>query len=248
MPTSLPLEPLGPALDHRDARDAVALHGGERIGQGLVREDGDRVHHHAGFVALHEADLLGLGLGLEVAVDDAEAAVLRHGDGHAGFGHRVHGRGDDRQVEADRAREPGRDVDVAGQDLGAPGPQQHVVEGEALDQLIGDDAGHGQLLVRDRGGGGSKGPPTSWRGSVACVRRFAKGARACPWGRPAVPDWSLCNPLAGASASCGQVDPVFRVKRCPLSAREHRMDPKSGFHFWVRCSHRADKWTAFVRG
>ena len=23
------------------------------------------------------------------------------------------------------------------------------------------------------------------------------------------------------------------------------MDPKSGFHFWVRCAHRADKWTRF---
>jgi hypothetical protein len=23
------------------------------------------------------------------------------------------------------------------------------------------------------------------------------------------------------------------------------MDPKSGVHFWVRCAHRADKWTRF---
>ena len=39
---------------------------------------------------------------------------------------------------------------------------------------------------------------------------------------------------------------VFRVKRCAASRKEHRMDPKSGVHFWVRCSHRADKWTGFA--
>jgi pimeloyl-ACP methyl ester carboxylesterase len=44
-------------------------------------------------------------------------------------------------------------------------------------------------------------------------------------------------------ASCGpegprqrKVDPVFRVERCAVQEREHRMDPKSGDHFWVRCS------------
>jgi hypothetical protein len=30
-----------------------------------------------------------------------------------------------------------------------------------------------------------------------------------------------------------------------LSNGEHRMDPKSGVHFWVRCAHRAEKWTRF---
>ena len=30
------------------------------------------------------------------------------------------------------------DVDVAGQDLGAAGPQQHVIEGQAFDDLIGE--------------------------------------------------------------------------------------------------------------
>ena len=77
-----------------------------------------------------------------IPVDHAEPAVLRHGDGHGGFRDRVHRRGDDRQVEADRAGEAGGDVHVGRQDLGAPGPQQHVVEGEAVDEPIGGDAGH----------------------------------------------------------------------------------------------------------
>ena len=137
MPTSLPRLPFGPALDDRNARDAVALHQAERVREGLVREDGDRVQHHAGFELLHQPHLLGLRLRVEVAVDDAEPAVLRHGDRHAGFGHRVHRRGDDRQVEGDRAREPRLDVDVGRQDFGVARPQQHVVEGEAFDDLIG---------------------------------------------------------------------------------------------------------------
>ena len=115
--------------------------------------DGDRVHHHAGLVALHEAHLLGLLVGLQIAVDDADAAVLRHGDGHPGLGHRVHRGGDDRQVEADRAGQLGRDIDVAGQNLRAARPQQHVVEGQAFDELI-DNAGHGQLLEQGVNGSG----------------------------------------------------------------------------------------------
>ena len=62
--------------------------------------DGDRVHHHAGLEFLDLPHLRGLLVRLEVAVDDADAAGLRHGDRHVRFGHRVHGRGDDRDVEA----------------------------------------------------------------------------------------------------------------------------------------------------
>jgi hypothetical protein len=39
-----------------------------------------------------------------------------------------------------------------------------------------------------------------------------------------------------AIASCGKVDPVVRVKRCAAQEKEHRMHPKGGVHFWVRCS------------
>ena len=71
------------ALDHRNAGDAVLLHQLERVGQRRVGVDGERVDHHAGFELLDLAHLLGLLVGLEVAVDDADAAGLRHGDGHA---------------------------------------------------------------------------------------------------------------------------------------------------------------------
>ena len=61
-------------------------------------ENGDRIDHHAALEPLDLADFLGLVGGLEVAVDDADAAGLRHGDSEPGLGDGVHRRGHDRQV------------------------------------------------------------------------------------------------------------------------------------------------------
>ena len=77
---------------------------------------------------------------------DAQAAVLGHGDGHAGFRDRVHGGRDDRHVQADGPGQTGRHVHVAGQDFGAAGPEEHVIEGQSFDELIGECRGHDQLL------------------------------------------------------------------------------------------------------
>ncbi len=64
----------------------------EHIGQGPVRRDGDRIDHHAGFKTFDPANLAGLLFNVEIAVNDAHAAELRHGDGHLGFRDGVHGR------------------------------------------------------------------------------------------------------------------------------------------------------------
>ena len=73
-----------------------------------------------------------LGLDAHVLVDDADAAFLRDGDREARFGDRVHGRGEDRQIEPDRAGELRAQVDVARQEFGVCRDQQHVVEGECF--------------------------------------------------------------------------------------------------------------------
>ena len=52
------------ALDHRNARDAMPLHQLERVGQRLVRVDGQWIDHHAALEALDPAHLLGLLLDL----------------------------------------------------------------------------------------------------------------------------------------------------------------------------------------
>ena len=91
----------GAALDHGNAGNAMVAHECQRVGEGLVGENGDGIDHHAALVALDLAHFLGLFLGLQIAVDDADAARLGHGDGEARLGHRVHGGRDDGHVEGD---------------------------------------------------------------------------------------------------------------------------------------------------
>ena len=93
MPTSLLV------LGDWHAGDLVAPHHIECVGDELVGRDGDRVDDHAALRALHLVDFAGLLLDGEVAVDDADAALLRHGDGQARLGHRVHGCTEQRRVQ-----------------------------------------------------------------------------------------------------------------------------------------------------
>ncbi len=132
MPTSLPAPFAVGAFHHRNAGDAVALHQRQRIGERGVRRDGDRVHHHAAFELLHAADVLGLLFDGQIAVDDAHAAGLRHGDGEARLGDGVHGGGNEGNAEFDRLGQAGSGVDLAGQDFGGCRHQQHIVEGEGF--------------------------------------------------------------------------------------------------------------------
>ena len=136
MPTSLPARPLPPPSTTGMPEMWCSCISVERVGERRVGMDGDRVHHHAGFEFLHLAHLRGLHVGLEIAVDDADAAGLRHGDRHVRFGHRVHGRGDDRDIERDAARDARADVHFRGQDVRQAGLEQHVVEGEAFARKV----------------------------------------------------------------------------------------------------------------
>ncbi|MGX0984954.1 hypothetical protein AB7M67_006063 [Bradyrhizobium japonicum] len=128
--------------DDGNAGDAVVAHQLERIVERGLGADGERVHHHARLVALDLPDLGGLPLGIEIAVDDAEAAGLRHGDRHAGFGDRVHGGGHDRDVERNGAGDAGADVDLARHDVRQARLQQHVVERKGFANALKLHRGH----------------------------------------------------------------------------------------------------------
>ena len=131
------------ALDDRDAGDTIGLHQRQRVGERRVGTDHHRVHNHARFKLFHLANFFGLRVRIEVAVDDADTACLRHGDREPRFRHRVHRCGEDRKVEIDRASQPRRDIGLARKHLGTPGLQQHIIECERLaagDDV--DDAGH----------------------------------------------------------------------------------------------------------
>ncbi len=126
------------------ARDAVLLHDLEGPGDLVLGPERDGLDDHAALVALDLVDLLGLALDRQVAVDDADAALLGQGDGHARHGHGVHGRADDGDVERDVAAEPGRDRGLLGDDVRLGREDEDVVEGEGFPDLVVE---HGASLV-----------------------------------------------------------------------------------------------------
>ncbi len=119
-----------------DAGDFVAAHDLEGVGDGLLGGHGDGVDDHAGLGALDLVDFAGLLLDGEVAMDDAESALLGHGDGHAGFGDGVHGGGEQRGAEGDALGEPGLGADLGGSDFTGGRGQKDIIEGQGFRQRV----------------------------------------------------------------------------------------------------------------
>jgi len=136
---------LGRAGDDGNARKTVILHQRQRVRQHRVGADGQRIDHHAGFILLDLPDLRGLPFGIEIAVDDADAAGLRHRDRHARFGDRVHRGRDDRDVQRDRAGHMRADIGLRRQDIRETGFQKHIVEREGFTDTL-KSLRHCQLL------------------------------------------------------------------------------------------------------
>ena len=135
-------------LGDGDAGDLEAAHDFEGVGDGALGLDGDGVDDHAAFGALDLVDFAGLLLDGEVAVDDAEAALLGHGDGEAGLGDGVHGGGHEGDGEGDFLGQLGLGTGLGRDDVRVGGNQQHVVERERFGDLSGD---HTSLLLHWRG-------------------------------------------------------------------------------------------------
>ena len=114
------------------AGNFVLAHHFERVGNLGVRRHGDRIDDHAAFRALHLVHFVGLLLDRQVAMDDADAALLRQRDRHVRFRDRVHGGADDGNIQADIARELGLGVGQRRNNVGAGGQQQHVIESKRL--------------------------------------------------------------------------------------------------------------------
>ena len=138
------------ALDHRDAGNAILLHQRQRVGERRVGMDGDRIDHHARFEFLDLPHLRRLHRRIEIAVNDADAAGLRHGDRHVRLGHRIHGRSDDRNIERDAAGDSGADIHLGRQHVRQTRLDQHVVEGQTFAGTFCEPLflGHCQLRLR----------------------------------------------------------------------------------------------------
>ena len=117
-------------------RDPEFLHHLSRLAHELIGRQGDGVRDHAALAPLHAVDVLGLLHDGEILVDDAHPALAGEGDREARFGHRVHRRGDDRDVETDRAGQPRSRVRFSRENARFAGDEENVVEREPfLDNL-----------------------------------------------------------------------------------------------------------------
>ena len=138
-------ELFGFRIDDRKTRDAAGFFDQDDFAYGHIRMDGDRIDDHAALELLDHLHLVGLFGGRHVAVNDAEAAGLRHGDGEPRFGDGVHGGGNERDVEADAAGQARGGVDVGRQHIGRARFEEHVVKGQSFTDF------HGRLveILRD---------------------------------------------------------------------------------------------------
>ncbi|OQB89931.1 MAG: hypothetical protein BWX86_02335 [Verrucomicrobia bacterium ADurb.Bin122] len=129
------------AVDDREGfkAEALLLDEFENVADGEVGADGDRVLDEAVDVVLHAGHFLHLLLRLHVVVDEAEAAVERHRNGHLRLGDGVHVGRDDGNLEADGVRELGGGVGVLGEDVREERGQRNVVEGERGGQVCAEE-------------------------------------------------------------------------------------------------------------
>ena len=88
-------------LDHGNAADAIGGHQCLRLAERCIGGDGDRIDHHAALETLDRTHCGALFFHRQIAVQHANAAELRHDNRHVGLGHRVHRRGDHRDIERD---------------------------------------------------------------------------------------------------------------------------------------------------
>ena len=101
-------------VDDREAGDAVLAARLVELFERGLGVDGDGVGDHARLGALDEVDLVRLVVDREVAVQDADATLARHRDGHARLGDRVHGTRKQRDPQVEAAGE----TDVVSTSLG----------------------------------------------------------------------------------------------------------------------------------
>ena len=148
-------------IDNGEAGDFVLLLQCHCIGQGLVWQKRDRIINDSTFETLNAFDLLSLHVDVEIAVDHAHAAPLRHADRHFGFGHGIHRRAEQRDVQADAFCNPRAGVRIGRQNLGRAGYHQDIIECERLTNL------HQILRQRVR----------CWRVAISCWRTKGKADR-----------------------------------------------------------------------
>ena len=119
-------------LTDRHAGDAITGHEVFRILDQVMGREEERIGDHAVLRALDLIDVRSLIGDGHVLVDDTQAALTRHSNGHAGIGDGIHRGGHQRDVQLDHGGELDGHVNVLGQNLAAGGHQQHIVKSKTF--------------------------------------------------------------------------------------------------------------------
>ena len=189
-------------FSHRKSADSVFAH--QLLGalHGVSGRKRDGISDDAVLSSLDFLNFERLPLRRNIFVDDADAALLGQCNGERRFGHRVHGRRNQRDIQADAPGELRPRISGLRRDLAVPRNQQDVVKSDSvLDNLV--------LHLRDVT---EPARAVHGRGTVSAVRATL---RVSPDGRPRVVDQvsgSACKPAE--DGQCGHYpSPAFLRSR-----------------------------------
>ncbi len=114
----------------RNAGDFKFAHQLLGFGERRVGEDVDRIDDDAAFGFFDLFDLSDLCLDVHVLVNDPDPPKVRHRNGSTVFGHRIHRRGDHRDVEGDVAGQHRLQTHLFGENLGVFRDEQDIFKSE----------------------------------------------------------------------------------------------------------------------
>src|SRR5581483_5087410 len=104
----------------------------EHLSNRRLRRNGDGVGDDPAFELFDLAHLIGLTLGAQILVNNAEPALLREANAGARLRDRVHRGRQQRDIETDSASEGGLQLDIYRNNLRIGGNQQDVVKGQGF--------------------------------------------------------------------------------------------------------------------
>src|SRR5471032_37928 len=120
------------AFDDRETGNTILLGQRDDVADLHLRRNRDRVAQHAGLEALDAQHFARLVLRAQILVDDADAALLRHGDRQTGFGHRVHRGRQQRDVQRDIAGQASFQGRIGRQNIRIRWNEEHVIKGQCF--------------------------------------------------------------------------------------------------------------------
>ena len=124
-------------FSHRKSADAVFAHQLLSALHGVRGRKRDRIGDDSVLGSLHFLNLERLSLRRNIFVNDADAALLSQCNGERRLGHRVHGRRDQRDIQADPPGELCPRISRLWRDLAVARNQQDIVKGDSvLDNLV----------------------------------------------------------------------------------------------------------------